>query len=140
MSGLELFGRRSGGVARPSGALGLCLVLLYGCGGDGVTGSPDAAQSSGLRPSVVKVPLELIDTAFVPCAGDNGESVELDVREQIVTHESTDSQGTNPRSLHHQRQGNDGHGAYNRCPVSPVGRRKNDRSSSARWWSASPTP
>jgi hypothetical protein len=93
MSSLELFGRRSGGVARPSGALGLCLILLYGCGGEGVTGSPDAAPSSGLRLSGVKAPLELIDTAFVPCAGDDGESVELDIREQIVTHESTDSQG-----------------------------------------------
>ena len=57
-----------------------------------MTGSPDAA-ASGLRPSVVKAPVELIDTAFVPCAGENGESVELDIREQIVTHESADSQG-----------------------------------------------
>ncbi|HEY9477250.1 MAG TPA: hypothetical protein VIQ26_02350 [Microbacteriaceae bacterium] len=95
MFSLELLGRRSELLARPSGILGLCLVLLYGCGGGGVTGSTDATPSSGLRSSVVKapVPLELIDTTFVPCAGDNGELVELDVREQIVTHESTDSQG-----------------------------------------------
>ena len=93
MSSLEVSGQRSRAFAPPSGTLGLCIALLYGCGGDGVTGSSDAAPSSGLRASVVKVPLELIDTAFVPCAGDNGESVELDVREQIVAHESTDSQG-----------------------------------------------
>ena len=119
MSSLELFGRRSGAFARPSGALGLCLVLLYGCGGDGVTGAPTRRSPAACAPRSSRRPLELIDTAFVPCAGDNGESVELDVREQIVTHESTDSQGTNPRSPHHQRQGNDGHGAYHRCPVSP---------------------
>ncbi len=118
MSSLELFSRRSGAFARPSGALGLCLVLLYGCGGDAVTGSPDAGESSGLRPSVVKAPVELIDTAFVPCAGDNGESVELDVREQLVTHESTDSQGRTHVHFIINDKGTTGTG-LNRYPVSP---------------------
>jgi hypothetical protein len=93
MFGLKLFGRRSGALARPSGVVGLCLILLYGCGGDRVTASPEATGQRSVHLSVVKAPVELIDTTFVPCAGDGGELVVLDVREQAVTHESTDSQG-----------------------------------------------
>jgi hypothetical protein len=77
----------------PLGALCAFASGLGGCGGDGAAVAPDAGLPGGLLAAVVKAPIELIDTAFVPCAGEAGEEVELDVREQVVTHESVDAQG-----------------------------------------------
>ena len=68
-----------------------CLLLLVGCSGDGT--APPADAPGGFVAVVEKAPIELIDTAFVPCSGDEGELVELQVREQVVTHESVDGQG-----------------------------------------------
>ena len=54
---------------------------------------PSAGPPGGLLATASKAPIELIDTAFVPCAGEAGEEVELQSREQVVTHESADAQG-----------------------------------------------
>jgi hypothetical protein len=71
------------------GALGACVFLLAACTGDGSPAAPEAAAPGELSASVVKIPLELSDTLFLPCVGE----VELQVREQIVVHESVDAQG-----------------------------------------------
>jgi hypothetical protein len=78
----------------PLGALCAFASGLGGCGGDGAAVAPDAPGApGGLLAAVVKAPVELIDTTFVPCAGEAGEEVEIDVREQVVTRESVDAQG-----------------------------------------------
>ena len=91
MARLELLGGNSPARHVPLGAVCGCLFVLGGCGGDGT--APSAGAPGGLVATVEKAPIELIDTAFVRCAGDEGELVELQVREQVVTHESIDTQG-----------------------------------------------
>lgn len=78
----------------PLAALCAFASALGGCGSDGAVVAPDAPGApGGLLAAVVKAPIELIDTTFVPCVGEAGEEVELDVREQVVTRESVDAQG-----------------------------------------------
>jgi hypothetical protein len=62
-------------------------LLPGGCGRD--AGPTDPATRPGASIGAVKAPVELTDTAFIPCSG---ESVELQIREQVVTHESVDAQ------------------------------------------------
>ena len=91
MARLELLGRDSPARLFSLSAVCGCLFLLGGCSGDGT--APSAGAPGGLVAAVEKAPVELIDTAFVPCAGGEGELVELQIREQAVTHESVDAQG-----------------------------------------------
>ena len=91
MARLELLGRDSPARLLPLTAVCGCLFLLGSCSGDGT--APSAGAQGGLAAAVEKAPVELIDTAFVPCAGVGGESVELRIREQVVTHETADAQG-----------------------------------------------
>jgi hypothetical protein len=81
------------GGTMPRLALPLILIVMApAC--DRTTDPGDVTAPGGsVLAAVVKAPVELIDTTFVPCAGLGGEEVELDVREQVVTHESADAQG-----------------------------------------------
>jgi hypothetical protein len=72
------------------GLLCVGVVLLGACSSEAGPAGPDRGPGS-LRGVVTKAPVELIDTAVVPCSG---EAVELQIREQVVTHESVDAQGT----------------------------------------------
>ena len=91
MARLELLGRDSPVRHVSLSAVGGCLCLLGACSGDNT--APSAGTPGGPVATIEKAPVELIDTAFVPCAGAQGELVELHIREQIVTHESVDTQG-----------------------------------------------